>query len=94
MAKEFPFHSWGKIIESVKTPLSLLALVVLVIAAILTSTISKMSGIQQVILIFRSFILLIAIVIAVTVRSLGKRSHFPEEITSIWSKEDLPITED
>jgi len=93
MANQPSFQSWWKILESVKTPLSLLGLIVLVVSTVLTFTITRLTGIPQIILIFGSLFLLFAVVVVVTTRSFRKQSRFPEEIPSIWSSEDLPISE-
>lgn len=88
------FQSWPKILESIRTPLSLMGLIVLVMAVILIIVLPKVEGLQlQVLIIIGSFIVLFAVIVAMTLHTFSKGNPYPEEILSIWSKEDLPISE-
>ncbi len=79
-------EGWVGIIKSIKTPISLLALITLIVGSLLISNDNK-------IIIVASLALLFLITLFSIVYMLKSNSLVPNEIRSIWSKRDLPLEE-
>ncbi len=75
---------WADILSSVKTPISLLALISLIVGSLLHSQ----SGPK---IIWLSFLLLFLVTTTCVIYIAKTKTLFPSEIKSIWSKSDLPL---
>lgn len=75
---------WVEIIKSVKTPISLLALITLIVGSLLHFNTGP-------VIRWGSMALLFVIAIFSIVYAIKFKSLFPTEIRSIWSKNDLPL---
>lgn len=78
------FKSWIEIIKSVKNILSLLVLITIILGTVIIIKDDGIVTVSSILLLF--IITLFCIIYAVTSGSL-----FPNEIRSIWSKNDLPV---
>ncbi|MDH3972714.1 MAG: hypothetical protein OEV42_00425 [Deltaproteobacteria bacterium] len=79
-------NGWVEIIKSIKTPISLLALITLIVGSLLHFNPDPVSRWAAIFLLF--IITIFTIAYAIKYKSL-----FPTEIRSIWSKNDLPLEE-
>lgn len=76
--------NWVNIIKSIKTPISMLVLVTLIVGSLLHVT-------DDPIVQWGALILLFIIVISCLIHAIKNNALFPNEIISIWSKNDLPL---
>lgn len=77
---------WADIISSIKTPISLLALITLIIGSLLHFT-------NNPAITWTAIFLLFLIAIFCLAFAMKYNAIFPHEIKSIWSKNDLPLDE-
>jgi len=77
---------WIELIKSIKTPISLLALITLIVGSLLHFNDDPVIAWSAILLLF--LIAIFSIVYAIKYQAL-----FPSEIRSIWSKNDLPLDE-
>ena len=78
---------WAEIISSVKTPMSLLALITLIIGYLLSVNSDSIVQWSLIVLFF-------LITVSCLVYVMKNKQLFPSEIQSIWSKNDLPLTKE
>ena len=77
---------WVEIIKSIKTPISLLALITLIVGSLL-------HFIDDKVITWAALALLFIITLSSIAYAIKNNSLFPNEIRSIWSKHDLPLEE-
>lgn len=77
-------NGWAEIIKSIKTPISLLTLITLIVGSLLHFN-------SEPAITWAAILLLFIIAIFSIVYVSKNKSLFPMEIRSIWSKNDLPL---
>jgi len=77
---------WVEIIKSIKTPISLLALITLIVGSLLHFT-------DDTTIAWSALALLFTITLFSIAYAIKNKSLFPIEIRSIWSRHDLPLEE-
>ncbi|HXH64729.1 MAG TPA: hypothetical protein VNH42_04370, partial [Mariprofundaceae bacterium] len=77
---------WAEIINSIKGPLSLLALITLIVG-------SELHFSPGPVVRWSTMLILFAITLFCIVYIMKNNALFPTEIRSIWSKNDLPLEE-
>ena len=77
---------WADIIRAIKTPISLLALVTLIIGSLVLTA-------DNPVVTWTALLLLFLLALFSIVYGIKNNALFPSEIRSIWSKNDLPLEE-
>lgn len=89
-----PKRNAPKIMAAAKHTLALFALIVVVVESTFVVLIIQLSGFAQLLTIAGMIVILCLVIGIAGIRWTSPSETIPKQITSIWSKDDIPISED